>query len=329
MVYENNLSGIEKSNQEELTNLIEQEPNTRFLGTSIGVLIYRFGESFYDSAKVVQELQTVNQELAEVRLQIDTVSTNLRLRKKEDKLKTKAEALQDKLEYGNALMKTGNPLVILDSGLIEKTYRNMQGYLVNHGFFDSKVKYSVETKKQKATVTYQITENKPYLIDSIYTRSDNPEILKLLNQYSRNTLIKQGEIYNQDHIAAERNRLEELLKNNGFYMFSKSYVNYLAYQDTSAKTIRLEQVIQKPTFTDKHEVYTIDSINFQINPPSDEFADRRVKTDFNGIDFSFYRDRYSAKILPNCAWSMLEKDRLFWLLESKIDTTWQLHLPSH
>jgi outer membrane protein assembly factor BamA len=299
MVYENNLSGIEKANQEELLSLIEQEPNTRFFGTSIGVLIYRFGESFYDSIKVVEELKAVNQELSQVRAQIDTASSSLRLRKKEDKLKTKAEGLQDKLEYGNALMKTGNPLVILDSALLEKTYRNMQGYLVNHGFFDSKVNFSVDVEKQKATINYLIKENTPYLIDSIYTRSDNPEILKLLSQYSRNAQIKQGEIYNQDHIAAERNRLEDLLKNNGFYMFSKSYVNYLAYQDTSAKTIRLEQVIQKPTFTDKHEVYTIDSINFQINPPSDVFADRRVKTNYSGIDFSFYRDRYSAKVLAS------------------------------
>ena len=299
MVYENRISGIEKSNQEELSGLIEQEPNTRFLGTSIGVLIYRFGQNFYDSAKVVQKLATVNQELSRIRAQIDSVSNDLRLRKREDKLKSKVETLQNKLEYGNAFMRTGNPLVILDSALTEKTYRNMQGYLINHGFFDSKVDFSVEAKNKKAIVTYQVTENSPYLIDSIFTRTDNPEILKYLNQFSQNSQIKQGEIYNQDRIAAERNRLEELLKNNGFYMFSKSYINYLAYQDTTAKTIRLEQVIQKPTFAEKHEVYTIDSINFQINPPSDEFADRRIKTEFNGIDFSFYRDRYSAKVLAS------------------------------
>lgn len=299
MVYENRISGIEKSNQEELSSLIEQEPNTRFLGTSIGVLIYRFGQNFYDSAKVVQKLATVNQELSRIRAQIDSVSNDLRLRKREDKLKSKVETLQNKLEYGNAFMRTGNPLVILDSALTEKTYRNMQGYLINHGFFDSKVNFSVEAKNKKAIVTYQVTENSPYLIDSIFTRTDNPEILKYLNQFSQNSQIKQGEIYNQDRIAAERNRLEELLKNNGFYMFSKSYINYLAYQDTTAKTIRLEQVIQKPTFAEKHEVYTIDSINFQINPPSDEFADRRIKTEFNGIDFSFYRDRYSAKVLAS------------------------------
>ena len=82
-------------------------------------------------------------------------------------------------------------------------------------------------------------------------------------------------------------------------MFSKSYVNYIAYQDTAAKSIRLEQVIQKPTFAETHQVYTLDSISLRINPHSDEFADRQIQTQYQGIDFSFYRDRYSAKILAS------------------------------
>jgi outer membrane protein insertion porin family len=299
IVYENKIIGVEKSNEEDLLSLIDQEPNTRFLGTSVGVLIYRVGENFYDISKVTAKLNAASQELTELRENKDSLAKEWKTRKREDKLKSRVEALQNKLEFGNALMRTGNPVVILDSALLEKSYKNMKGYLVNHGFFDSKVGFSVSTKNQKATVSYLITENSPYLVDSIFIRSENPEIVRLLNQHSQNAQIKQGEIYNQDLIAAERNRQEDLLKNNGFYMFSKSYINFIAYQDTVAKTIRLEQVIQKPTFADKHEVYTIDSINFQINPPSDEFADRRVKTEFRGIDFSFYRDRYSPKILAS------------------------------
>ena len=97
-------------------------------------------------------------------------------------------------------------------------------------------------------MTYRIDESDAYVLDSVLTRTDNPEIKNLLTTYSANAFLKKGQIYNQDNIAAERNRLEELLKNKGYYMFSKSYVNYIAYQDTSSKTIRLEQVIQKPTF---------------------------------------------------------------------------------
>ncbi|WP_255502088.1 BamA/TamA family outer membrane protein [Algoriphagus sp. AK58] len=299
IVYENELKGVQKSDLEELSKLIEQEPNTRFLGTSLGVLIYRFGSNFYDSAKVADKLAYTKTVLADIEARRDSLPQDRKLRKKEEKLESKISGLEKKLKFGNAVMRTGNPVVILDSTLTDKTYRNLKGYLINHGFFDAEVDYAVETQKKKAFIQYLITENSPYILDSVFTRSDNTEILKFLEQTSRNSLIKQGETYNQDNIGAERNRIEEVLKNNGFFMFSKSYINYIAYQDTSAKTIRLEQVIQKPTFSEKHEVYTIDSITFRINPPNDEYADRRIQSRYHGIDFSFYQDRYSAKILAS------------------------------
>lgn len=298
-VYENKIEGIDQSDKDELYGLIEQEPNTRFLGSSLGVTIYRVGRNFYDSAEVAARLERTEEALAEVRQARDSLPDDKKLRKKQDKLNAKTESLEKKLEYGNAVMRTGNPLVVLDSAETETTVENLKGYLVNHGFFESSVDFSVETKKKKAFVTYQITEGPVYVLDSIYTRSDNPEIIKLLKQRPKDSHIKVGEYYVQDNIVMERNRIEELLKNNGFFMFSKSYINYIAYQDTAAKTINLEQIIQKPTFSDKHEVYTIDSITFRINPPSNEFADRRVQETFRDIDFSFYRDRYSAKVLAS------------------------------
>jgi outer membrane protein assembly factor BamA len=175
----------------------------------------------------------------------------------------------------------------------------MKGYLINHGFFDAEVDFNITTKDKKASISYEIEENKPYILDSVYTRIDNSEIQGLISSFSSNSFLKKGQIYNQDNITEERNRLEELLKNKGYYMFSKSYINFIAYQDTAAKSIRIEQVIQKPAFAESHQVYTLDSISLQINPPSDEFADRRILTKYQGIDFSFYRDRYSAKILAS------------------------------
>ncbi|GAA0879371.1 BamA/TamA family outer membrane protein [Algoriphagus jejuensis] len=298
-MYDNQITGIEKSEKEDLYGLIEQVPNTRFLGSSLGVTIYRIGLNFYDSTKVATKLKLSEEKLAVINAARDTLPEEKKLLKKADKLNSKIEGLEKKLEFGNAVMRTGNPLVILDSAEAITTVNNLKGYLVNHSFFDATVTYEVKTKKKKAFVTYPITEGKPYVLDSVYTRSENPEILKLLQLNSEKSHLDEGSRYNQEDIIQERDRLEELLKNSGFYMFSKSYINYIAYQDTAAKTISLEQVIQKPTFTDIHEVYTIDSITFRINPPSNEFADRRIQEKFRNIDFSFYRDHYSAKVLAS------------------------------
>jgi hypothetical protein len=298
-LYENEIIGVDKADKEDLSGLIEQEPNTRFLGGSIGVTIYRIGQNFYDSAKVASNRELAQKELSEIRLALDTLPDEKKLRKRSDKLVSRIEGLGKKLEFGNALMRTGNPLVLMDSIETESTVENFKGYLANHGFFESNVDFEVETKDKKAFVRYLITERIPYVLDTVFTRSENQEILKLLNGTSNSSLIKIGDVYNQDNISAERNRIEELLKNNGFYMFSKSYINYIAYKDTAQNIIKLEQVIQQPTFTEIHEIYTIDSVTFRINPPSNEFADRRIQEEYRNIDFSFYRDRYSAKVLAS------------------------------
>ena len=299
MVYDNELVGVNQADADALTLLLEQEPNTRFLGTSVGVMLYRFGNQFYDSSKVASKRKVTSDQLIALQSTKDSAGNELIYKRKEEKLKLRLEGLDKKLEYGNTLMRTGNPVVLLDSSLVEKSRKNMMGYLINHGFFDADVNFSIETKNKKAFVAYQIDEKQPYILDSVFTRTDNPAIQGLISDFSSNSFLKQGQIYNQDNITAERNRLEELLKNKGYYMFSKSYVNYIAYQDTAAKSIRLEQVIQKPTFTESHQVYTLDTIRLRINPPTDEFADRQIQTQYQGIDFSFYRDRYSAKILAS------------------------------
>ena len=287
VVYENTISGTDKVSKEALFELVDQESNTRLLGISAGVLIYNLGENFYDREKTSTSLQENRSELESLNSALDTLGESPKLEKKIYKLSTKIQSLEKKLEYGNGLMRTGNPLVILDSTLTQKTVNNMKGYLVNHGFFEGDVQYQVQTKKKKAFVDFQIEENSLYVLDSVYTRTDNPAIIQLLNSSQNRSLIQAGQPYNQDLIIEERTRIEDLLKNNGFYMFSKSYINYFAYQDTSAKTIKLEQVIQKPTFAERHQVYTLDSILFRINPPSEEFADRQIQEKFREIDFSF------------------------------------------
>ena len=299
VVYDNELVGLTIADAEALQQLIEQEPNTRILGGSFGVMLYRIGNQFYDSSKVAAKRKIVVDQLNALQLDNEGQSNELSYKRKVENLKIKLESLDKILEYGNALMRTGNPVVLLDSSLVEKSSKNMKGYLVNHGFFDAEVDFSISTQDKKASISYEVEENKPYLLDSVYTRVDNPEIQGLLSNFSSNSFIKKGQIYNQDNITEERNRLEELLKNKGYYMFSKSYINFIAYQDTAAKSIRIEQVIQKPTFAESHQVYTLDSIRLRINPPTDEFADRQIQTQYQGIDFSFYRDRYSAKILAS------------------------------
>ncbi|SMP20413.1 Surface antigen [Algoriphagus winogradskyi] len=301
-VLENNeLKGVQKANHLEIENLFFQEPNTRIplTNSSLGVSIYRFGQLFYDSAKVRAKLALKESELQEIKTSLDEEQTNRKLIKKRDKVQTKIQDLEKMEEYGNFLMRTGNPVTILDSAETKKTVIEIDNYLYNKGFLDAQVSFEVETKKKKATVTYILEEKEPYVLDSIYTNSVNEGLLSLIRETNTKSFIVKGDSYDQSNFTKERARLEELFKNNGYYMFTKSFIDYNLYYDTTSKKINVEQRILKPSFADKHEVYSVDSITFKISPPSDEFVDEKIQRNYRDIDFTFYRDRFSTKLLSS------------------------------
>lgn len=301
-VLENNrLEGVEKADNLEIESLFLQEPNTKIplTNSSLGVSIYRFGRLFYDSAKVNDKLEAKQAELEEIRARLNEAEGNRKLLKKRDKVQTKIQDLEKMLEYGNFLMRTGNPVTILDSAETKKTVTEIDNYLYNKGFLDSKVAFEVETKKKKATVTYILDEKAPYILDSIYTNSENEGLLSLINESKKESFIVKGDSYDQTNFTKERERLEDLFKNNGYFMFTKSFIDYNLYYDTASKQINVEQRILKPSFTEKHEIYRIDSITFKISPPSDEFIDQKVERNYRDIDFTFYKNRFSAKLLSS------------------------------
>ena len=300
-LYSNELIGVENSDEEAITNLFIAEPNTRIPLTniSLGATIYQLGANFYDSVHVAKKLEVSEDKLTLVKSQQKENAENRKLNKRADKLLSKIKTYEEKLEFGNFLMRTGNRVTILDSADIKLTVTEIDNYLYNHGFLDSKVDFKVDTKKNKATVSYLIEERKPYRVDSIYTNSDNEAIKKLLAANHKESFLKDGENYNQDAFVSERNRIEELLKNNGFYMFNKSFIDYNLYYDTLKKSINAEQRILKPTFSEYHQIYTIDSVIFYVNPPSEEYENDHIARNYRDINFDFYRDRYSEKILSS------------------------------
>jgi outer membrane protein insertion porin family len=311
LVYDVKVEGVKKSDKSDLSGLIQQAPNTRIplLNTSAGISIYRFGEWIYDSTRHIRKQDELLMERNELR----EISTSKQLSKKQikrlNKINDNLASVEKKLEFGNFFMRTGNPRVIFDSTLTEETTRQMKYYLVNNGFFDAETNFETSFKNKKARITYLIKEHEPYVVDSFYTKSDDEGILTLLTQNQSDNQIKVGENYNQNSITRERQRVEDLLKDNGYYTFSKSFLEYNVYKDTVEKKVNIEEVIRNPSFSEIHKVYTLDSIYFSIDPPSDAFIDNAYQKKHRDIVFELYDDRYSEKIISSRIF--LEKGNLY------------------
>ncbi|HSI75758.1 MAG TPA: BamA/TamA family outer membrane protein [Lunatimonas sp.] len=310
IVYDVEVDGLKTSDSDAVKNLIQQKPNTRIpiFNFSPGVFLYQFGQLSYDKEKLIAKKEEWDNERKELQSRIEQ-SRNRKLARRYNKVVSNLATLDKKITYGNWFMRTGNPRIIYDSIKTIESVRQIDFYLKNNGFFDATTDASVQKKRKKASITYSIEENSPYLIDSIYIQTADSAISELLSSKNQRSLITKGNRYAQNDLSRERQRVEDILKDNGYYTFSKSYVEFNVYKDSIAKTVTLEQSIRLPAKGTSHPVYTIDSILVTISSPTEAIEDEKISRKFEGIQYQMYRDRYAERIINSRIF--LHKDDLY------------------
>src|SRR5690606_42088929 len=107
-------------------------------------------------------------------------------------------------------------------------------------------------------------------------------------------LIRRGERYDQDVFANERERIDLLLKDAGYFEFSRQYVEFDV--DTSYRNERRVgvKIIVRDTQRKQHKKFVITDVNFVTDAtaypptPNQVRQTRRVRD----INYKFYTDRY-------------------------------------
>lgn len=120
----------------------------------------------------------------------------------------------------------GEPYSIYDSVSVRRSVYQIQDYLFNNGYYDATVDYKVKKKKRKATVTYIIKPKTQYIVNDVKIIASDAVIEKLILENKESSLIKTGKPFNSLDLTAERERIELLLRNNGYYNFSQQYIYY-------------------------------------------------------------------------------------------------------
>ncbi len=171
--------------------------------------------------------------------------------------------------------KFGEPPVF---GSIVKTKlntENMIGYLENEGYYRSKATGDTLVKGYKLEAKYKVTVAHPYTIDSINWKIDSSKLLTdILGDLKKETLLVKGERITLNDIKTERNRVDLLLKNKGYYYFNSDYI--IAYVDTSSNNYKANIYMSlKPGTPEKvKRTYVINNIvvfpNYTLlKPPPD------------------------------------------------------------
>src|SRR5690606_9542566 len=102
------------------------------------------------------------------------------------------------------------------------------------------------------------------IIDSIVYDVPDTAILAIIKENSKAALLKKGDRFQQDHFTNERERIDLLLKDEGYYDFSRQYIEFAT--DTTFKSperrIAVMISIKEPAKRGYHKRFTIDSVTF-------------------------------------------------------------------
>ena len=191
--------------------------NTRFL---------KEGQMLYTGAKVKIENDTISkkekkdlQAALEANLTPKPNSTFLGLRPKLYFYNIAKEPKKDKgfnywLKY-----KVGEKPVLL--GDVDREFNKdiIVNYSENKGYFNAKATYDTVSKNKKAQVIYTVKPGSRYLIDGVKFQKDSTLVNKEIQSFTNRTLLKNGKPFDLDVIKAERERIDNRLKERGFYYF--------------------------------------------------------------------------------------------------------------
>jgi outer membrane protein assembly factor BamA len=137
-----------------------------------------------------------------------------------------------KTKFGKWVKSKGEPPVLLSTVNPTATSNTIDTKLFNIGIFKGYTQYKTVEKKSTAKIVYTCYVHKPFKIKELTYAITNDSISKIVQAGAKKSLVKIRHDYNLDLLKAERTRIDDLLKNKGYFYFNPDYLIFEA--DTSS-----------------------------------------------------------------------------------------------
>lgn len=188
--------------------------------------------------------------------------------------------------------KVGEPPVLMSSISPDKTSDIMISRLNSLGFFNSKISYQIVSKKKKAKLLYAVTINTPYTFNTILFPQGNDTLSSQIRATQGESIIKSGERYNLDLLKEERARIDQVLKNKGFYFFNQDYLLFKVDSTTGNKSLNVTLTV-KNDIPEKAKVkYVLQDIYVISSFSGGDTVNAKIDT--AQVDGYYYIDKDSA-----------------------------------
>lgn len=220
--------------------------------------------------------------------------------------------------FNEWIKKSGDAPVIINDSKTKKSLERIKLWYEKRGWFNVTADYTISKNKseeKRANITYNVTLNKPYVIDSIKEEISSPIVDSIFQATKSQTYIKKGNQYSATDFENERDRINIQLRNSGLYYFDRDYISFEGDTVKTEHKANINYIIPErtlkvddSTLTIPFKVHKVNEVKI-ITDYTFENQGRKFQDSvrYNGyILYSYDKLRYNPKaitdaiaILPN------------------------------
>ena len=328
--------------KDDLYSYVKQKPNRKLLGLNTihllkrgsigkkglltdgsGYPLYLIINNFANPKRELKRKIRRDERFAKKMLQYNGNSKGKKQNKEPKKHKT----------LGEFLMNIGEAPSLIDSNKTNRSVNQILSYLNNKGYFGSTVDDTViypqlqKNRRQKAIQCYIIHPSQPYTLRSIAwdIKDEGIAIAIVSDTATEYCQIKRNMNYDFDSFEAERDRITKLLKNKGYYKFSKDYIRFSidstigSHQADVQITINKQELkLNDSSFANvNHQQFTIRNIYIKS---LFDLQQLREDKDISNYDTTLYRNLLFLRNKDSIYGTNIEKILKFkpYILEQRI-----------
>jgi len=328
--------------KDDLYSYVKQKPNRKLLGLNTihllkrgsigkkglltdgsGYPLYLIINNFANPKRELKRKIRRDERFAKKMLQYNGNSKGKKQNKEPKKHKT----------LGEFLMNIGEAPSLIDSNKTNRSVNQIVSYLNNKGYFGSTVDDTViypqlqKNRRQKAIQCYIIHPSQPYTLRSIAwdIKDEGIAIAIVSDTATEYCQIKRNMNYDFDSFEAERDRITKLLKNKGYYKFSKDYIRFSidstlgSHQADVQITINKQELkLNDSSFANvNHQQFTIRNIYIKS---LFDLQQLREDKDISNYDTTLYRNLLFLRNKDSIYGTNIEKTLKFkpYILEQRI-----------
>ena len=294
------IKGAEHVDKEVLAVRTVQKPNRRILGLMPYAYFYKLGQQTYNQQEAQAEYDSA---VAYYRNRMDSLEPGTRaFARQANKRDRRLRKLQARAEEGNWLMRVvGEKPVYFDSSLADESAVRIKQTLFDKGYFYADVDWNLKLKRKdtRGKITYIVEEGRPAKLGLLQYDIEDEQLRKLVLSTSKQSLLVPGQPFNNDKQEQEIDRLFTLIRDNGYFGFSRSFI----YIDNDTSTLDQGRGYIQPTLTIEspapgvpHKRFVIGDMRVKVEESQ---ADREPTdvTEYEGVRYITYTKQINYGVL--------------------------------